>query len=310
VFVSETFTRACERLGVSIQRGRPRTPTDKAIVEATFASVNTLFCQHVASYTGSNVTLRGTDAAGAWTLPELQDLLDEWLLAGWQVRPHDALRDPLMPRRALSPNEKYAALVAAAGYLPLTLAGEDYLELLPVQWRQINAYGIRIDYRTYDCPQLGPWRLQHSGVTARRGLWEVHYDPYDATHVFVRTPDGWVTVAWTHLPMISAPFAEFTWRHARRLAAEKGTDDTNETEVARVLADVLARAQAGPVDKLTNRVAARTRVAAAAHRPPPRQEASPPAGETGAGDGSGDQPLATVIPFGIFDADAESDRWP
>ena len=51
-------------------------------MEATFASINTLFCQHVASYTGSNPTLRGTDATGAWTLPELQDLLDEWLLPG------------------------------------------------------------------------------------------------------------------------------------------------------------------------------------------------------------------------------------
>src|SRR6185436_16450310 len=46
VFISDTFTRACERLGVSIQRARPRTPTDKAIVEATFSSINTLFCQH------------------------------------------------------------------------------------------------------------------------------------------------------------------------------------------------------------------------------------------------------------------------
>jgi putative transposase len=86
VFVSETFTRACERLGVTVQRARPATPTDKAIVEATFASVNTLFCQHVASYTGSNVTLRGTDAAGAWTIPELQDLLDEWILFRFSAR--------------------------------------------------------------------------------------------------------------------------------------------------------------------------------------------------------------------------------
>ena len=309
VFVSGTFTRACERLGVTVQRARPATPTDKAIVEATFASVNTLFCQHVASYTGSNVTLRGTDAAGAWTLPELQDLLDEWLLAGWQARPHDALRDPMMPRRALSPNEMYAALVAAAGYLPLTLTADDYLELLPVAWRQVNAYGIRIDYRTYDCPELGAYRLQHSGVTARRGLWEVHHDPYDVTRVFIRTPDGWVTVPWTHLPMVSAPFAEFTWRQARRLAAEKGRDNTNETEVARVLEDLLTRAQAGPADKRTSRVAARTRVAAAAHRPPPREEPVPAPDAAGAGDGDG-RPLATVIPFGVFDADAESDNWP
>ena len=312
VFVSDTFTRACDRLGVSIQRARPRTPTDKAIVEATFGSINTLFCQHVAAYTGSNTTLRGLDATGAWTLPELQDLLDEWLLAGWQPRPHDGLRDPLLPRRALSPNEMYAALVAAAGYLPLTLSGEDYLELLPVEWRQINAYGIRIDWRTYDCPDLGPWRLQHSGITARRGLWEVHYDPYDATHVFVRTPDGWVSVPWTHLPMAAAPFAEFTWRHARALAAEQGRDDTNETEVARVLDDLLSRAQAGPVDKLTDRVAARTRVAVAAHRPPPRsdprRDSIMPAEPGKPGEASGDL-LATVIPLGVFDADAEADRW-
>ena len=67
-------------------------------------------------------------------------------------RPHDALRDPYFPRRVLSPNEKYAALVAAAGYLPVTLTGEDYLELLPVAWRAVNDYGIQIDYRTYDAP--------------------------------------------------------------------------------------------------------------------------------------------------------------
>src|SRR5258708_14134634 len=120
VFVSDTFTRACERLGVSVQRARPRTPTDKAIVEATFASINTLFCQHVAAYTGSNPTLRGLDATGAWTLPELQDLLDEWLLAGWQPRPHDGLRDPLLPRRGLSPHQMYPPVVPPSGFLPVT----------------------------------------------------------------------------------------------------------------------------------------------------------------------------------------------
>jgi len=73
--------------------------------------------------------------------------------------------------------------------------------------------------------------------------------------------------------MVAAPFADFTWRHARKLAAQAGRDDTSETEVARVLDELLTRAQAGPpADKATARVAARTRVAAAAHRPPPRQE--------------------------------------
>ena len=100
VFVSETFTRACDRLGISVQRARPRTPTDKAIVEATFGSINTLFCQHVAAYTGSNPTPRGERRRREphGRMPELQDLLDEWLIAGWQHRPHDSLRDPYFPR--------------------------------------------------------------------------------------------------------------------------------------------------------------------------------------------------------------------
>ncbi|MEX5712943.1 integrase [Parafrankia sp. FMc6] len=313
VFVSDTFTRACERLGISVQPCRPGTPTDKAVVEATFASINSLFCQHVAAYTGPNPTRRGDRVEAAWTVGEAQDLLDEWLIVGWQHRPHDALRDPAFPQRALSPNDRYTALVAAAGYLPLALSGEDYLELLPVAWRQINAYGIRITYRTYDSPDLGPWRLQHSGVAAKRGLWEIHHDPYDLSHVFVRTPAGWVTVPWTHLPMVAAPFADFTWRHARRLAAAAGWDDTNEAEVARVLDDLLTRAQTGPVDRATARVAARTRVAAASHRPPPtngelaadteaeREAAGPnrPSART----------MTAVVPLGVFDADAEADRW-
>lgn len=312
VFVSETFLRACERLGVSVHQARPRTPTDKGIVEATFGAINTLFCQYVASYTGSNPTLRGTDVSGAWTLPELQDLLDEWLLAGWQSRPHDALRDPLQPQRVLSPNEKYAALVAAAGYLPLTLVGEDYLELLPVAWRQINAYGIKIGHRTYDSPELGPLRQQHSGVAARRGRWEVHFDPYDVSRVFVRTQAGWLTVPWTHLPMVSAPFAEFTWRHARAVTAHRGGDDANETEVARVLDDLLTRAAAGPVDKRTDRVAARTRMGLTG-RPslpdPDRVAVSTPPGDGAAEADRSEERLATVIPFGVFDVDAEAAKW-
>ena len=311
VFVSDTFTRACERLGISVQPCRPGTPTDKGIVESTLGSINTLFCQHVAGYTGPNVTRRGADPGAAWTIAELQDLLDEWLIV-WQHRPHDSLRDPQLPGRAVSPNDRYAALVAAAGYLPLTLSGQDYLELLPVAWRQINAYGIRIDYRTYDCPELGRWRGQHSGIAAKRGLWEVHHDPYDLSQVFVRTPDGWVTAPWTHLPMVSAPFADFTWRHARRLAAQTGRDDTDETEIARILDQLLTRAQNGPVDPATARVVARTRVGAATHRPP---RDDPPdtdtAGATTAGTTAeaGSSADATVIPLGIFDADAEAERW-
>ena len=72
-----------------------------------------------------------------------------------------------------------------------------------------------------------------------------------------------------------------------------------------MLDELLTRAQAGPpADQASARVAARTRVAAAAHRPPAPE--GPPADQ---GTGEAER-VAEVIPLGIFDARAEADRWP
>lgn len=126
----------------------------------------------------------------------------------------------------------------------------------------------------------------------------MHVDPYDVSQVHLRTPEGWITVPWIYLPMVSAPFADFTWRHARRLA---GTG-TTEAEIARVLDDLLTRAEHGP-DKASARITARTRAGQAAHRPPlPEPAQALVADEV-------TEPDAEVIPFGIFDADAEAERW-
>ncbi|WP_211346719.1 Mu transposase C-terminal domain-containing protein [Actinokineospora cianjurensis] len=313
VFVSETFTRACERLGISIQPARKHTPTDKAVVEATFSSIKTLFAQHVAGYKGANSQQRGRDVTAEWSLDQLQDLLDEWLIVGWAHRPHEGLRDPHAPRRTLTPNERYTALVAVAGYLPVTLTGTDYLELLPVKWRAINDYGIRIDHRTYDAPELGAFRRQHSGLTGKRGLWEVHYDPYDLSQVHVRTSQGWVHVPWTHRAIVTAPFADFTWRHARSLAHQASGDtghEVTEAEIARALDALLTRAEHGP-DKTGARVAARTRTATATHRPRHTEPADAIEQQPGPG-ALAEGGLAEggqVIPFGVFDADAEAETW-
>ena len=63
-----------------------------------------------------------------------------------------------MPGRALCPNEMYAALVETAGYVPVPLAASDYVELLPATWRKVNAYGVKVGNRTYDCKALTPYR--------------------------------------------------------------------------------------------------------------------------------------------------------
>ena len=307
--MSDTFVSACRMLGVSVQPARAYTPTDKAIVERTFASVNTLFCQYVAGYTGSDVSRRGSDVADAacWTLPQLQEMLDEWVIC-WQARPHEGLRHPLLPGRELSPNQAYAVQVARAGYLPVPLSGEDYIELLPAVWRAVNAYGVLISYRTYDCAELGPLRQQKSASLAMQGRWEVHYDPYDLSRIWVRGADGWITVPWTQAPVVNVPFADFTWRYARKIVAEAHGDDTDQAAVARVLAELLHRAGRAPgsgdaaQDRKRDRVLART-TAAVRELPLP---AVVPAADDDSDDSAVDPAEAAVVEaFGVFDPLAE-----
>lgn len=310
-FLSRTFRASCQALGISLQPAHPRTPTDKPHIERTLESVSTLFCQFVAGYLGRSVETRGVDVTGGplWSMPELQDLLDEWLVAVWQNRPHDGLRDPAIPGRAFTPNEKYAALLAVAGYVPVALTGDDYIELLPATWRAINAYGVKISRRVYDCDQLDGLRQQPSGVASKRNLWEIHHDPYDVTRIWVRNhhASGWITVPWRHLSTVPVPFGELAWDHARR-----GLPDGTERDVAEAVADLLTRAHQGPEPSQPTapagkdrRIAARTR-AGTPVIPPPSPSPQPDLGE----DGDEPTPLAPVIPLGVFDAHEEAKkRW-
>jgi hypothetical protein len=54
--------------------------------------------------------------------------------------------------------------------------------------------------------------------------WEVHHDPDDLSHVFVRDyrNRGRLSAAWTHLPMVGAPFADLASRAAREIVTQRG----------------------------------------------------------------------------------------
>ena len=240
--------------------------------------------------------------------------------ACWMNREHDGLRDPEHPGRAFTPNQKYAALVESAGYVPVALGPADYIELLPVSWRAVNAYGIKLSWRSYDSEELNSLRLQPSGVAEKKNLWEIRHDPYDVSRIHLRGPDGWITVFWKHLDRAPVPFGELAWDHARRSLA--GQDPTEE-QIADAVASLLRRASAGPDDqeepkmsKRDRRVAARTKAASPHARPgepaaaePAQQDRAAGAPEPGS-DAGQDAPLAKVIPLGIFDPFAEADkRW-
>lgn len=324
VFVSRNFQASCRFLGINLQPAHEGTPTDKPHIERALGSCASLFAQFVAGYTGSSVERRGSDveSTAVWPLPALQELLDEWLIAVWQNRRCDGLRDPVHPGQAFTPNEKYAALIETAGYLPVPLSADDYIELLPATWRVINAYGVKLNYRTYDDEALAPLRRQDSGIGGHHGRWEVHYDPYDVSRVWVRNhhQGGWITLFWKQLHRIAAPFGELAWDHARR-----GLPDATEEELADAVSALLSRAHHGPgqhpgagdearLTRRARRVAARTRSAPATTAglgilPAPEPAEEPErADRAAAGDTPDNGRIATVVPMPIFDPFAEADR--
>jgi hypothetical protein len=328
VFISANFRASCNQLGIDLQPAHPGSPAEKPHIEKFMGTVGTQFAQFFSGYLGSSVERRGyrvehTDRL--WTLPEIQEFFDEWVVCHWQNRPHDGLRDPLAPGRMFTPNEKYAAMVRAAGYVPVALDADDYIDLLPAVWRRINHYGVKIGHRVYDCDELVPHHRQPSGVKFRDDKWEVHFDPYDITRVWVRNHKSekreWLMAYWKHLKGKPAPFGQLAWDHALAEARRNGTDAT-EAEIAKAAQDLLARASAGPADPLPppgrkptareRRVAALTDAArpslpAAVQNPPgDRQEPDPPPQVPG----NADDTQAPVVPLEVFDARNEArKRW-
>jgi Mu transposase, C-terminal len=310
VYLSETFLRACSSLGISVQPARPYTGSDKSIVERTFSSINTLFCQHVAGYTGRDTTRRGPDAAAeaAWTVAQLQELFDEWVVACWQVRPHEGLSHTWGEGRDLSPNEMFALCVGISGYVPLPLSGEDYIELLPAAYRTVNDYGITISNRTYDSRALNPFRRLDSGLPGKdRKKWEVHYDPYDVTVIWLRDHRSgqWITIPWVYRALAGQPFGLALWDHARRMTAGRTGPRPAEADIARNVADLLNRARARDITPGEARV-----IAIDANRPagsaqdntpagPPEPEPEPDQPEQAAGEPGG---------YDVFDPAAEQWR--
>lgn len=61
----------------------------KGTVETSFSAIGSLFAQYVAGYVGSSVENRGKDAEqdAAWSMVELQELLDEWIVECFSDRP-------------------------------------------------------------------------------------------------------------------------------------------------------------------------------------------------------------------------------
>jgi hypothetical protein len=161
--------------------------------------------------------------------------------------------------------------------------------------------------------------------------------------VFVRGPGGWITCPWKYLDRVPVPFGDLAWDHVAGQLAGQGRGDAGELERAQAVDELLRRAYHGPPAPDPEaeqgpaggvmararsrprggkpaardlRVAARTRATSARDTAGTGGPAAGPAAVAPAGEAAAcalprdDQPVAKVIPLGIFDPFEEArKRW-
>ncbi|OMH28183.1 integrase [Tersicoccus phoenicis] len=226
VYTGSVFQMACERLQISVIPAPPGTPTAKPHIERQFGAVHDGLIQYLRGYVGRSVSRRGEDPSkeAYWTISQVQSLLDQWLVQEWQTKPRKGLTVAAMPKQALSPNEMYAALSGIAPTPAVALTRDDYISLLPMDFRSIQPYGVNYSGIVYDDPALLPLRGQRSGLGGRaKDGWEVRYDPARMNMIFVRDhrQGRWIEAHWQLDDKALAPFSSAVLEAARRAVAKR-----------------------------------------------------------------------------------------
>ncbi|KPI22260.1 hypothetical protein OV320_1671 [Actinobacteria bacterium OV320] len=212
--VTSAVLAVCEGLGISLEPAPSRTAGARRGAAYTLEVLAGLFARHAT--TAEEACAAGEAAGAYWSMPQMQDLLDEWITVRWHQRPQEQLRHPLLPRAGLTPKEMWEVLLGVAGTVPLPLAGQHYGELLPAARCALTDSGIRLGGRRYDDACLD----EHRGRGRR---WEVHHHPHDPRQVFVRLPDGLLhTIGWADGEHTLRPFDETVRRRTGSVLTRRG----------------------------------------------------------------------------------------
>ncbi len=226
VYMSEHTLGACRRLGISVQPAIPDKATDKPILERFFRSMRQSLLDKLPGYKGPNIASRGKDVEqGAfYYVTELEQLIREWVGDVYHLKAHKGLRDPRLPDVDLSPQEMFNRGIAVSGLLRLPAHEEVRYELMEVEWRKINHYGVDIDNRRYDGAALNPYRGHRSDYGgAHPGKWPILVDVDDIRTVYFQDPidKTWHPLEWRLAAGINAPFSKDAADYTRRVSVHE-----------------------------------------------------------------------------------------
>jgi transposase InsO family protein len=240
-YLSDHVTSACARLGISIQPARIYQPTDKSPVERFFRTLDS-FLQELPGYKGADVSGRGEDVEGeaVYTIPQLEQIIREWIATVYHLRPHDSLTDPNLPGVNLSPAQKYDQGLAVAGTLRMPTDRNVLLELLPVVKRQFNHYGVEIHKLRYTGESVAKYRNRARSIHRDKGTeWPFVVNPDDLTKIYFHDPEdnSWHTLEWEHKGAFDVPFSLDALEYAKKLAIRQGRPSQVDDVAAQLLED-------------------------------------------------------------------------
>ena len=241
-FVSHVFFDACQNYGINVQRARPATGHDKAIVERFFRTLDARFLEHLGTaYTGRAVKMRGKHApteSALYTLEQLDDLFAEFLVV-YHDLPHSGLTMPWAEEVPVSPNDMYEFLVGAHGYLPAPVSFAETIDVLPKATLKVHPYGVEFNKRVYDSQVLNPYRRPNPNSADGKWTFRYHTDETRYLYFYDEDRDTVVSVPWTLNEKISFEFPEWAW--AKAVAKTDSTDDIRKRQ--REAVDHLRRMQ-------------------------------------------------------------------
>jgi len=222
-YLSEHVIGACARLGISIQPAIARKPTDKPMVERFFRTLRQSLLQHLPAYKGPDVYSRGENVErdAFYYMTELEHIIREWIGSVYHHTKHDGLCIPSLPAERFSPIEMYEIGLARSGSLTLPSRADLVYELLKVEWRTIQHYGVEVNGQRYDGEALNGFRNRKSPYHgANTGLWPISIDASDVRFAYFRNPDTnqWSRLEWEHAHAIEAPFSQEAADHGKRVS--------------------------------------------------------------------------------------------
>lgn len=225
-YVSEHVVSVCQELGISVYTAQPYKPTDKAVLERFFGTLNSGLISMLPGYVGSDPTLRGLDVdkEDLLTIHELDNIIRQWICTVYHHNKQSGLTFAGMPQRDMSPAEMYEASISCHGLPRLLVRPGDWIKFLPKETRTIQHYGVQWDNRIYDGPALDAYRHRQSTEprVGRPDQFRFAYDVNDIRKIYFQDPETNEihTLWWKQARGLDAPFSDAMMQLIRAIGAE------------------------------------------------------------------------------------------